>query len=85
MKGKINKYGYLEIFRADRWIEQLCPDGRLEHSPLEHSPTAKCGGWCPLFEELAGDDLMVILGCGNNSRVIFIESDERQKNEKTDV
>lgn len=76
MKAKIDESGCLFIMRVGGWKKTGCP----------HDPEYQfCGDWCPLFEELAGDDLMVVLGCGNNARLIFIESDERQKNEKTDM
>jgi len=40
MKAKINADGFLEIERAGKFKEQMCPKCKM-----------KCGDWCPLFHE----------------------------------
>ena len=48
MKIKINKNGWLEIFRLSEWKYQYCPFTR---TPLADD-TSHCGDWCPLFGEI---------------------------------
>ena len=43
MKIRINKKGWLEIERAGKFKQQLCPHGSSDEE--------RCGDWCPLFGE----------------------------------
>jgi hypothetical protein len=45
MKGKIDKYGFLNIFRKDDYKVCDCPYSTANDNVMH------CGDWCPLFGE----------------------------------
>ena len=74
MKGKIERNGYLYIFRPGVGFKyQSCPYDAGQHGP------SGCGDWCPLFGEPQGapDDLRTLRLCHTN--LMFDEfTDERE-------
>ena len=74
MKGKITKFGNLEVLRRGNWIPQEC------HSDIE----VQCGHSCPLFYETdpassTTGSSQVVLNCSSARRYIEIVSDEREQ------
>ena len=76
MKAKIDKDGNLWIERKAGWKLQYCPFG----SPGGQYGPARCGDWCPLFEEDTDSvthHSFVALSCSHNSTRYEVVSDER--------
>ena len=80
MKIRINKDGFLEIERAGKWKEQICPytKPRKGHQYIETEDVkanymqvvdgTPCGDWCPLFSENISDNYIIAL---NACHVIY--------------
>lgn len=70
-RGKINKYGMLQIKRRGIYKNQMC-----FNNPDADVP---CGDWCPAFEEFERDFLLVKI-CIRKTEIKIIE-DSREKEE----
>jgi len=81
MKGKLNEFGELFIYRGHRYKPQYCPFINSVNDMVVF-----CGDWCPLFSEPKrirnGLKEYWKIDICNGKSLIFEEFKDERKNEK---